>query len=295
MNEYQTLIVKQEEDGLATVTLNRPASKNALSTTMADELTAVFTNLKRDADVRAVLLSGAGGNFCSGGDVKAMAAASLPIAASQVEASGPVQAAGVTRSAEQRRATMQRYRELTLALAAIDKPVVAALDGVAYGAGFSIALLADIVLVSERVRLVMVFHRIGLVPDVGAWYTLPRVVGLQRAKELIFSAREVGAAEALQMGLALEVCAPEALLARAQAITRSFCGASATAMSLSKRALQSSLQSDLSSMLDMEAAAQAIAGGSEHAAEAVRRFMTKQAAQFQWPTKPPTEGQIGHR
>jgi enoyl-CoA hydratase/carnithine racemase len=262
---FSTLLF-EPSGGVATVTLNRPAAKNALDTTTADELTALFRALHRDETVRAIVLTGAGGSFCAGGDVKAMGQ-------------------GAPRSAEQRRAGMQRYRDLTTTLAALDKPLIAAIDGVAYGAGLSLALLADIVLVSERVRFAMVFHRIGLVPDLGAWYTLPRVVGLQRAKELVFSAREVGAAEALQMGLALEVLAPAALLPRALAIAHSFEGASATAMSLSKQALQASLQSDLGTMLDLEASAQAIAAGSDHARESVRRFVAREPAQFQWPAR----------
>ncbi|GAP38111.1 enoyl-CoA hydratase [Piscinibacter sakaiensis] len=255
----------QRDGGVATIVLDRPGTKNALDVEMTDELTACLRDLQRDEDVKALVLTGAGGDFCAGGDVKGMGR------------SGP-------RNPEQRRAAMTRYRELTLALLGLDKPLVAALDGVAYGAGMSMALTADIVLVSSRVRLAMVFHRIGLVPDLGAWYTLPRVVGLQRAKELVFSAREVGAEEALRMGLALEVLAPEALLPRAQAIAQSFAGASATAMSLSKKALQASLQSELPTMLDLEALAQPIAAGSEYAAEAVRRFAAKEPAQFRWPS-----------
>ncbi|WP_423454879.1 enoyl-CoA hydratase/isomerase family protein [Ottowia sp. VDI28] len=180
---------------------------------------------------------------------------------------------------------MSRYHDLARAMAGLDKPVVAAIDGVAYGAGLSLALWADIVLVSERVRMAMVFHRIGLVPDVGAWYTLPRVVGLQRAKELIYSAREFGAQEALSMNLALEAHPPEALRARALEIAHSFEGASAVAMSLSKRALQASLQTDLEAMLDMEASAQAVAGSSSYTREAVRRFAAREPAQFRWPAR----------
>jgi enoyl-CoA hydratase/carnithine racemase len=262
-SETTTLIVERDA-GVAVVTLNRPDAKNALDPVMTDELTALFAALKRDETVRAVVLTGAGGDFCAGGDVKGMGA------------KGP-------RNPEQRRAAMQRYRDLTLAVHALDKPLVAALDGVAYGAGVSLALMADIVLVSTRVRLAMIFHRIGLVPDLGAWYFLPRVVGLQRAKELIFSAREFGAGEALQMGLALEILEPEALLPRARAIAHSFEGASGTAMSLSKQALQASLQSELATMLDLEALAQPIAAGSDYAAEAVRRFAAKEPAQFRWP------------
>jgi 2-(1,2-epoxy-1,2-dihydrophenyl)acetyl-CoA isomerase len=264
MSNLETLLV-ETDDGVATVTLNRPEAKNALSPLMADELTATLRALRRDEAVRAVVLTGAGGDFCAGGDVKGMGAA------------GP-------RSPEQRHTAMARYRELTLALTGFDKPLVAALDGVAYGAGVSIALTADIVLVSTRVRCALVFHRIGLVPDCGAWYTLPRIVGLQRAKELIYSAREFGADEAARIGLALEAHAPEALLARARAIAGSLAQGPALAFQLSKQALNASLQSELSTMLDLEAAAQPIAASSEFAADAVRRFAAREPACFRWPT-----------
>jgi len=268
MTEASNLLVERD-GGVAIVTLNRPTSKNALDIALTDALTACLVQLQREDSVRAIVLTGAGGDFCAGGDVKGMGQ------------SGP-------RNPEQRRAAMTRYRDLTLALLGLDKPLIAALDGVAYGAGVSMALTADIVLVSTRVRLSMVFHRIGLVPDLGAWYTLPRVVGLQRAKELIFSAREIGADEAQRIGLALEVLPPDDLLPRARAIAQSFSGASATAMSLSKRALQSSLQSELATMLDLEALSQPIAASSEYAAEAVRRFAAKEPAQFRWPSAPKT-------
>lgn len=263
---YTTLLVDRS-GGIATVTLNRPESKNALSPTMTQELTALFNGMRGDESLRAVVLTGAGADFCAGGDLK--------------EASSVSGA----RTPEQRRGAMRPYRDLANALLGLDRPVIAALDGVVYGAGFSIALTADIVLVSTRVRLCMVFHRIGLVPDVGAWYTLPRVVGLQRAKELVFSAREIGAAEALQMGLALEVLDPAALLPRALAMASSFEGASGVALSLSKQALQTSLQSELGTMLDLEAAGQAIAAGSEYARESIRRFVAKEPAQFRWPVR----------
>ena len=175
--------------------------------------------------------------------------------------------------------------ELARALASLDKPLIAAVDGVAFGAGLSMALYADIVLVSTRARLAMVFHRIGLVPDVGAWYQLPRVVGLQRAKELIYSAREFGADEAVRMNIALEALAPEALMPRAMELARSLAGASPTAFSLSKRALAATLQSDLETMLDMEASSQAIALSSAYFREAIRRFAAKEPAQFCWPNK----------
>ncbi|MEJ7930585.1 enoyl-CoA hydratase/isomerase family protein [Ramlibacter sp. AN1015] len=260
----------EREGGVALLTLDRPGVKNALDRATVDALVAQLRSLRADEGARAIVLAGAGGDFCAGGDVKEMWQ-------------------GGARTVEQRRAGMARYRELVLAFTELDKPVIAAVDGIAFGAGLSLALLADIVLVSERVRMAMVFHRIGLVPDVGAFYTLPRIVGLQRARELIFSAREFGAAEALRMQLALEALAPEQLLPRALEIAHSFEGASATALSLSKRALQASLHSDLPTMLDMEASAQAIAASSDYARESVRRFAAREPAQFQWPAATPTQ------
>jgi enoyl-CoA hydratase/carnithine racemase len=256
----------ERQGGVAIVTLDRPAAKNAIDAATTDALTAAFVALRADEDVRAVVLTGACGDFCSGGDVKGMAE-------------------GGARSPEQRRAGMARYRALAEALAGFDKPLVAAVDGVAFGAGLGIALHADIVLASTRARMAMVFHRIGLVPDLGCWYTLPRLVGLQRAKELIYSAREFGAEEALRMGLVLEVLAPEALHERALAIAASFEGASPVAFSLSKQALAASLQSDLRTMLEFEATAQAVAGSSDYVREAVRRFAAREPAQFSWPRK----------
>ena len=264
-NDSDSVLIKRE-GGVAVVTLNRPQAKNAIDAPTTDALTAVLRELRADAEIRAVVLTGAGGDFCAGGDVKGMGEAG-------------------SRTPEQRRAGMARYRELALALQGLDKPLIAAVDGVAFGAGLSMALYADLVLVSTRIRMAMVFHRIGLVPDVGAWYTLPRAVGLQRAKELIYSAREFGAEEAVRMGLALEAVEPDQLMPRALGLAESLAGASPTAFSLSKRALAATLQSDLESMLEMEASAQAIAGSSEYFREAIRRFAAKEPAQFRWPGK----------
>lgn len=145
--------------------LNRPESLNAIDRRMADEITGALARWRADETVRVLLLRGAGGAFCAGGDVRGMAG------------QGP-------RDPEEARAGMERYRRMTLALRGFDRPVIAAVDGAAYGAGMSLALLADIVLLSDRARLCMAFQRVGLVPDCGALYTLPRLVGLQQAKAL---------------------------------------------------------------------------------------------------------------
>jgi len=260
----QALKVALDAHGVLQVTLNRPEAKNALSPGMADELEQVFGAARTDPEVKVVVLSGADGNFCSGGDVKQMGESAA-------------------RSPEQRYHAMQRYRRLTADILAFDRPVLSVVDGVAYGAGFGLALLGDMLIVSDRVRLSMVFGRIGLVPDLGAYYTLPRVVGLQKAKELVFSAREIGAEEAVRLGLAMEAVPAAQLQARALEVARSFCGASSTALRMAKQALNLSLHSDLASMLELEATGQAIAGDSAYSREAVRRFRAKEPPQFTWP------------
>ncbi len=263
MVEFSTILFSVDS-GVATLTLNRPKALNALSPLMADEIVQALALVRADESVRALVLHGAGGAFCAGGDVR------------NTKAAGP-------RPATQAYATMDRYKRLATDLHSLDKPVVAAADGVAFGAGFSLLLLADIVLLSDRARLCMAFQRIGLLPDCGALFTLPRAVGLQRAKELIFSAREINAAEAQGMGLALEVVAPEDLLPRALQMARAFSGNATMAFSLTKRALNVSMHSDFDSMMTLEASGQALALSGEYLEEAARRFAAKQPAQFVWP------------
>ncbi len=266
MPGFETLLLAVE-DGVARLTLNRPGVLNAIDRRMAAELTEALRALRAREDVRVLVLHGAGEHFCAGGDVKGMGEA------------GP-------RGAPEARAGMARYRHMTEALHGFDRPVIAAVDGVAYGAGFSLLLLADLVLLSERARLCMVFGRVGLLPDCGALHTLPRAVGLQRARELVFSAREIGAAEAQAMGLALEVLRAEALLARALAMARSLTQASPLALSLAKRQLQGSLDDDLERALMQESDGQAQALASDYHREAVRRFTEREAPLFQWPPPP---------
>jgi len=253
-------------DGVATLTLNRPQARNALNATLVGELDALLGQITRDDSVRALILTGAGGAFCAGGDVRSMNDA--------------------PRDAQAWRSHMRRGHRIVRALHGMDRPVIAAVDGVAFGAGFSLTLLADIVLVSRRARFCMAFGRIGLVPDYGALYTLPRLVGLQRAKELMLSTREVGADEARAIGLALEVHAPEALLPRAQALAQSLCAASPEAVAITKDALNASLGNELEAMLQLEANAQGIAGTTDYARDAFRRFADKQPTRFHWPADP---------
>ena len=256
----------QVRDGVATITLDRPDARNALSPTMKDEFADALARATADQTVRAAILTGAGGVFSAGGDIRGM------------------QALRGTVTVESGRERMQALHPLIRALVGFDKPLIAAVDGAAFGAGFSMALAADFVLASPRARFCLAFMRIGLVPDFATMYLLPRVVGVQRAKELMLSAREVAVDEALRLGLVLEVVPAEGLMDRARALARSFVGASALGVSLIKREVGMALATDLTTQLTLEANDQALCFETPYQAEAVRRFLAKEPAMFQWPS-----------
>ncbi|MCC8397449.1 enoyl-CoA hydratase/isomerase family protein [Paraburkholderia sp. MMS20-SJTR3] len=250
------------DTGIATLTLNRPRQKNALDMSMRVGLREAIYAIRHDRAVRALVLCGAGEDFCAGGDLRAMNVA----------------------SAEDGRNRLDDLHGWVGMLLDLDRPVIGAVDGVAYGAGFSLALTADFVLATPRARFCMPFMKVGLVPDCGAFYTLPRVVGMARAKELVFTAREVGAQEAQQIGAVFEIVEPDALRVRAQRIAASLASASPVAFGLAKRALNQSLGADLRGMLELESAAQGIAFSTAFHQEAVQRFKDKTTPLFQWPS-----------
>lgn len=251
------------EGRVAAVTIFRPERKNAIDGEAAAQMAVLLDELSVDDETRAIVIRGYDDTFCAGGDVR--------------------KAEGRQRTARERMEALAPYHRLTTVLANYPKPVVAAVDGVAFGAGFSLALLADFIVVSDRARFCMAFQRIGLVPDLGAMYSLPRAIGLQRAKELLLSGREVSAAEAREMGLAVDVVEPAALFARALQLAESLSQASPVALACTKAGLAQTFTSDLQSMLSLEAAGQAIATDTEYFREAVRRLAAKERPQFKWP------------
>jgi 2-(1,2-epoxy-1,2-dihydrophenyl)acetyl-CoA isomerase len=256
--------VRLERQGAtAVVTLDNPATRNSLTPALKEGLAAAVAQIKADAGIRAVVVTGANGTFCAGGDLRGIAAAA------GLESDGW-------------RARMHATHSLFRELLTLDRPLIAAVDGAAYGAGFSLALAADFVLVTPRTRFSMVFMRIGLVPDCGATYTLPRVVGAQRARELMLSAREVRAEEALSLGIAMELHEPPAVLPRALALAHSFAAASPLAAGLVKRiALDAGA---MEAAFEAEANAQALCFQTTPHREAVQRFLDKQPLAFEWPT-----------
>ncbi len=251
------------DQGIAWLTLNRPERKNALNETMSQEITEVIGEVRSNPDIRVLVLQGAGGDFCSGGDIQGMKSMAGDLMA--------------------RRSRMKRIHVWVEQLINLDKPVIAAVDGVAYGAGFGMALAADFVLATPQARFCMAFMKIGLIPDCAALYTLPRVVGLQRAKEIMFSARTVGAEEARQLGIVLEVHEREQMEQRVKVLAESMRGASSTAFSIAKRGLNGATLNDLQTMLEIEAAGQTVAFASSEHQEAIDRFLKKEPPLFSWP------------
>jgi 2-(1,2-epoxy-1,2-dihydrophenyl)acetyl-CoA isomerase len=265
-------VLYEVADGVATITLNRPQARNALDADMKDALAALVPTMVADEAVRAVILTGAGGAFCAGGDLRGMAAVRPSM------------------DFERWQARMREFQPWLAQLIELDRPLIAAVDGPAYGAGFGLALAADVVLASPRARFCLSFMKVGLGPDFGAMYTLPRVVGVQRAKELMLSAREVGADEALKLGIAMELQPAERLLARARMLARSFVDASPVAVRHIKQDVARSLASDLPTMLALEAEHQARCFDTAYQAEAVERFLAKQPPRFEWPRSPEGDG-----
>ncbi|MCH9675402.1 MAG: enoyl-CoA hydratase/isomerase family protein [Gammaproteobacteria bacterium] len=251
-------------DQIATITLNRPEARNALSNDMREHFDRIFEELRDRAgdDVKVVIITGAGGAFCAGGDVKAMGERDK----------SPIKGRTRLREAHQR----------IYDLLNIELPTIALVDGAAAGAGCNLALAADFVLATPRAMFMEAFGRIGLVPDWGGFFILPRLVGLAKAKEMVFTARKIRAPEALEMGLVYQMVGQDTAMEEAREFAGRFKHASTTAIGIAKNILNNSFNSDLKTLLEFEAMGQGMAGTSDYHEEAVRRFREKEPAMFDW-------------
>ncbi len=252
-------------DGVATITFNRPEARNPLGGTMREKFSAAVDELAEMAgkSVHAVILTGNGPAFCAGGDIKVLR-----------EMTEKGRDAMRMRMKESH-AILERWLDLPI-------PTIAAVNGAAAGAGFSLAIACDFVIAAERARFSMSFGKIGLVPDWGAMYLLPRIVGLQRAKELVLTARMVGAQEARDLGLVLDVVPDKALLDKARELAYRFRHASPEAIGLAKRIMGEAFETTRAAALDAEADAQADANASEYHCAALDRFLGKEPPLFDW-------------
>jgi len=245
---------------VATLTLNRPDVYNALNAQLHADLMAALRQAERDASVRAVLITGAGKAFCSGQDLR------------EIAVDGAAELIG-----ERLRAS---YNPLVMKLRGLAVPVIAAVNGVAAGAGMSLALACDLRVAGAGARFVNAFARIGLIPDCGMTYVLPRLIGQARAFELSALGGELDAPTALAWGLVNRVVPDDELLAAARALAEQLAHGPAKAISMLKRALQRSQDATLEEMLAYEAQAQQAVAAHPDFAEGVAAFREKRPARF---------------
>lgn len=258
MEAYKFLIL-QNEGGVACIALNRPEVYNALNDEITFELQDALRRVAKDDSVRVVTLTGEGKAFCAGQDLKASAAAG-------------------------KRSFMEslhkRYNPIIRAMRSLPKPVICRLNGVAAGAGCSLALACDIIVASEEASLIEVFINVGLVPDSGSSFFLPRLVGVARAFELCSMGTKVNARDALTMGLVNKVVPTDQLDAAVKQYTDYFASAPTGSIGLIKKMLNKSMSATLDEMLDYEAYCQEIAGSSADYKEGVAAFLEKRKPKF---------------
>ncbi len=256
------------DDLVARITLDRPEARNALTVEMRDDLVAAVRRCRADDAVRAVLLTGAGDGFCAGMD----------LGASTVSKAG---SEGFdTRSTSE--ALRVGVQALVRELWELDKPTVAAVNGVAVGPGAHIALACDFVLLHERTRLMWSFARWGLVVDAGGAYLLPRLVGLARAKAMVMLGEGATGAEAVDLGLAYRcVAGPDELAAEADALAVRLAAGPTRSLGMSKRLLNTSFETDLASSLELEGHFQSLATTTSDLREGMAAFKERRDPDFQ--------------
>ena len=259
---YECLLY-ETKDRVATLTLNRPDRLNALGGTLREDLTAGLQRAIDDPDVRAIVITGAGKGFCAGGDVKAMQEAN------QAHRARPL----ADRVAPSRDRTVLLMRDSP-------KPLIAAVNGAAAGAGMNLALACDIRIGSSTARFSQAFVRRGLHPDWGGTYFLPRVVGMAKACEMIFTGQIIDADEALRLGIVSAVYPPERLLAATHELATKIAAGPPTSIRLARRALYRNQEADLRSALEFETFAQNICSETEDAREGIAAFVEKREPRF---------------
>lgn len=252
-------IIYEVKDGVAYITLNRPDVFNAFNDQQSFELQDALKQAERDKDVRVLVLSGAGKAFCSGQDLKAISGSK-------------------NRSLSD--SLYKRYNPIIRSMRNMPKPIIARLNGVAAGAGCSLALACDMIVAAENASLIEVFVNVGLVLDSGSSYFLPRIVGSQKAFEWSTMGTKVSAQEAFNLGIINRICKAEELDEEVKKLTDYYSKAPTKAIGMMKKMLNKAGHSDLETMLEYEAFCQEIAGKSEDYKEGVTAFNEKRKPEF---------------
>ena len=255
----ETLIVASE-GGVRTITLNRPDDLNAFDVRMKSELAAELKQVARDRSVRCLVITGGGRAFCSGQDLK-----------EATERKDGFDFTGALR---------KQYNPIIMALASLEVPTIASINGVAAGAGWSLALACDLRIASTKAKFVGAFSKIGLVPDSGMTWTLPRLVGTAKALEIAWLGEPIAADVALHLGLVNRLTEPEQLEKATQEWARALAQSATKGLGLTKRAMLTGLGRDLEGQLEYEAQLQGVAGQTKDYAEGVKAFLEKRTPEF---------------
>jgi 2-(1,2-epoxy-1,2-dihydrophenyl)acetyl-CoA isomerase len=245
------------EDGVATITLNRPDRMNAFTMAMIDDWAAALDSCRRDDAVRAIIVTGAGSAFCSGGDIEEM---------KHRMGNTPVQ---------RKDELWRRVQRIPLTLEDIDKPVLVAVNGVATGAGMDLALMGDIRYAAESARFAETYVKVGLVPGAGGAHFLPRLVGVAKALELFWTGDFVDAREAERLGLVNKVLPDAELMPAVRALAARIARAPTLSVRLIKRAIYQGMRNDLRGNLDLVSSHYAVVTASPDHRAAVEAFLTR--------------------
>ena len=246
-------------DRVATITLDRADALNALTVPLKEELLAALARVGADPAIGAVVLTGAGRAFCAGQDLRER----LEPGAAPLEIE-----------------IRERYNPIILAMRRLEKPIVGAINGIAAGAGASLAFACDVRIAAEGASFLLAFGRVGLVPDSGATWLLPRLVGAAKAAELALTGEALSAADAERLGLVARVVPAESVVTEAQAMAARLGSMAPRAVALTKRALESSWTASLEDQLELEAELQGIAGATTDHAEGIAAFLEKRPPRF---------------
>ena len=254
-------VLSETDSGVARLTLNRPDVLNSFNRQMAVELREAVDAAAGDSKIRAVLLTGNGRAFCAGQDLSE----ATPSAGKETDLSEIVR---------------NSYNPVIRAIRKIEKPVVCAVNGVAAGAGANLALACDIVLASSSATFIQSFAKVGLIPDSGGTFFLPRLVGLARATALTMLGEKISAQQALEFGMIYKVCEPDALMPAALDVARTLSEMPTRALGLTKRGFNESFSNGLDAQLDAEEKLQGLAGRTSDFREGIAAFLEKRKPDF---------------